>query len=236
MSETTYNIKDLSNLKYISVVYTDLNGNLHEAKTEIKHIDTEIIELYFKDRKDCNIDIQQMVTIKFICEDGLYKAKSTLKKFEKIDNNIYLSILPPNALNKQQNRKYYRINLKRTCVLICTDAEGHSDAFMSKMVDVSAGGVLIYQLESMFDNEFVSIYPAAYEYFNIVLFLDLDTVLKLSARFVRQVKAEKIDRYAFEFIKMKQADIDKISKFVTKEQVEQLKAQKQSQIPNIGSL
>ena len=133
--------------------------------------------------------------------------------------------MPPSRMNRRQNRKYYRVNLKRTCVLFVTDKEGNSTAFMSKMVDVSAGGVLIHKLESMFSNEIIIINPSDYEYFNIVLFLDLDIVLKLQARPVRTENMETSPRYAFEFIKMKQSDIDIISKYVTKEQVEQLKMQ-----------
>ena len=80
----------------------------------------------------------------------------------------------------------------------------------------------------MFDNTYVSIDPAAFSYFNIVLFLDLDIVLKLSARFIRHEKQSDSDRYAFEFTRMKQCDIDTISNYVTKEQVERLKLQMQN--------
>ena len=221
-----YNTADLSKLKYVKVIYTGLDSNLHEVKTEVKFIGNELIALYFRDyNRGFNINYPQKVTVKFVCEDGLYSAQSVLQKIEKVDDIVYFTILPPGKMDKRQNRKYYRINLKRTCVLITTKKDGTSSAYMSRLVDVSAGGVLIHRLESMFNDKYVSIEPKDYDYFNIVLFLDLDIVLKLSARYIRHEKAEDSDRYAFEFTRMKPADTDTISKYVTKEQVEQLKMQ-----------
>jgi len=225
MTEMNYNTADLSKLKYIKVVYTGLDSGWHEVKTEVKFMGTELISLYFRDNRGFNINYPQKVTIKFVCEDGLYTAQSTLQKIEKVDELVYFTILPPARMDKRQNRKYFRINLKRTCVLIATKKDGNSAAYMSRLVDVSAGGVLIHQLESMFNDKYVSIDPINYDYFNIVLFLDLNIVLKLSARFIRHEKADESDRYAFEFVRMKPGDIDTISKFVTREQVEQLKLQ-----------
>ena len=75
----------------------------------------------------------------------------------------------------------------------------------------------------MFNSDIISINPELYKHYNIVLFLDIDTVLKLSARYVRQEKHDGIYRYAFEFTKMNPKDVDTISQYVTKEQVEQLK-------------
>ena len=229
MTEMGYNTASLSKLKYVSVIYTGLDGNLHETKTEVKFMGTELISLYFRDRKDFNINYPQNVKIKFVCEDGLYTATSTLQKIEKVDTVVYFNILPPGRMDKQQNRRYYRISLKRACVLIATDEEGHSMGFMSRLVDISAGGVLIHKLESMFKDEYVNLEPEQYKYYNIVLFLDIDIVLKLSARFVRQEKGEDTYSYAFEFMRMKQSDTDTISKYVAKEQFEQMKLQKSTQ-------
>ena len=225
MTEMGYNAAELSKLRYVKVIYTGLDNKQHEIKTEVKFLGEALISLYFRYKQCFDIQYPQEVTIKFVT--GLYIAKSTLQEIKKDDNLVYFTIVPPARMEKRQNRRYYRINLKRTCVLVATDANGNSSGYMSRLVDVSAGGLLIHKLESMFSDEYVTIDPLSYKYFNIVLFLDIDTVLKLSAKFIRWEKGEESSRYAFEFMRMKQSDIDTISKYVNKEQIEQLKMQQQ---------
>ena len=225
MNEIGYSTAELSKLKYVKVKYTGLDDKQHEIKTEVKMLGEALISVYFRDIGDFDIKYPQQVTVKFVTDAGMFIAKSILQSIKKSDNYVYFSIMPPARMIKHQDRKYYRICLKRHCVLICTDEEANSIAFMSKLVDVSAGGVLIHQLESMFNDDIVNINPENFKYFNIVLFLDIDTVLKLSARYVRQEKREDSYRYAFEFIRMKQKDTDTISKYVAKEQLGQMKLQ-----------
>ena len=135
--------------------------------------------------------------------------------------------MPPKKIEHRQNRKYFRITLKRTCVLVATDEEGNSTAFMSKLVNISAGGILMHKLETMFESKYVAINPDDYAFFTVVLFLDVDLVLKLSANYVRQEQAdEATPSYAFEFIEMKNRDINAISKYLTKKQLEQIKQRK----------
>lgn len=225
MVEVGYNVAELARLRYVKLTYSGVDGNPHEIKTELKTLSDAAISLYVRCRTYPEIQCPQQIIIKFITDNGLFEAISVLQRIEKVDNIVYFLIQPPTKMIKCQNRKYYRVNMKRTCVLVATDENAHSTAYMSRLVDVSAGGILIYKLESMFDNEFIAIEPENYKQFNIVLFLDIDVVLKLSARYVRQEKHDKFYRYAFEFTNMKQSDIDIISKYVTKEQVEQLKMQ-----------
>lgn len=223
MAEINYNTADLSKLKYVKVAYTDSDGVLHEVRTEVKFLGSDNVSLYFRNNREFKANYPQQVAVKFVAEDALYSAEATLQKIEKVDTFVHFTISPPQRMDRRQNRKYYRINLKRACILIATDKNGSSTAYMSRVVDVSAGGVLIHKLESMFDDKIISIEPSNYERFNIILFLDLEIVLKLSAKFIRQEKADKFERYAFEFINIKPSDVDTISKYVTKEQVEQLK-------------
>lgn len=221
MTQIAYNNTILSNLKYVKIDYVE-DDELHEITTEVKSVRNNLIQVYLRSRKDFDIKYPQIVSAKFVAEDCLYAAEITLNNVQRVDNVIYFDLIPPKVMERIQNRKYYRISLKRTCVLIATDKTGRSTVFMSRLVDVSAGGLLIHQLESMFDRSYVNIDPSEYVQYNIVLFLDLDIVLKLSARYIRQEKAEVSNKYAFEFINIKQSDVDTISQYVTKEQVEQL--------------
>lgn len=225
MNEVSYNAAELSNYKYVKVIYKGVDNKPHEVMTDVKTLNDSEISLYFKYRVDFDIKCPQEITVKFVTDDGMFVAKSTLKELEKSNRFAFMKILPPSRMEKRQERKYYRVSMKRYCVLIVTDENGNSKGYMSRLVDISAGGVLIHKLESMFNDCFVNINPDDWKQFNIVLFLDIDIVLKLSARFVRCEKQEQYYRYAFEFIKIKESDINIISKYVTKEQVEQLNFQ-----------
>ena len=94
---------------------------------------------------------------------------------------------------------------------------------MSRLIDISAGGVLIHQLETMFSDTYVSINPDDYVRFNLVLILGTNIVLKMNARYVREEKTNKSHKYAFEFIEPDEKNTNIISKFVTQEQVQMLK-------------
>ena len=226
MNEVSYNLADLSNLKYVKVAYTGLDNKSHEVVTDVQQLGEELISVYFRYKAKFDIKYPQQVTVKFITDGGMFVAESLLQEIKKSDSYVYFTIMPPAKMIKRQERKYYRIQLKRACVLVATDKSGNSSCFMSRLVDISAGGVLIHKLESMYNSDIVSINPQDYKRFNIVLFLDIETVLKLTARFVRQEKNDVSYRYAFEFTEIQQKDVDTISKYVTKEQVEQLKLQR----------
>ncbi len=225
--EISFGKADLSRIRNIQVSYTDLDGQLQIVDAEVNFISDILISLYLRYKGDFHINYPQTISIKFITDRGLFIAHATLQEIKKQDDTVYLTILAPKRIEHRQNRKYFRISLKRTCVLVCTDEEGNSTAFMSKLVNVSAGGILMHKLETMFDSKYVAIEPFDYDYFTIVLFLDVDLVLKLSANYVRQ---EQIDEptpsYAFEFIDMKPRDINAISKYLTKKQLEQIKQEK----------
>ena len=225
MDEIGYNTADLSNMKYVKVTYTGLDDKQHEVTTDVQLLGEEVISVFFRHKLNFDIKYPQNVKIKFVTDGGMFIAESVLQEIKKSDNYVYLNILPPAKMVKHQERKYYRIQLKRACVLVATDFNGNSNCFMSRLVDISAGGVLIHKLESMYTSDFVTINPGDYSNFHIVLFLDIETVLKLSARYIRQEKNDVSYRYAFEFTNMKQKDVDIISKYVTKEQIEQLKLQ-----------
>ena len=218
---------DLTRVRDVRVTYTDLDDNSQEIFAEVNFISDTLISLYFHSKEDFNINYPQTITIKFITERGLFIAKATLQEVKKQDSFVYFTILAPKKIEHRQNRKYYRINLRRTCVLVATDEEGNSTAFMSRLVNISACGILMYKLETMFDSKYVAINPEDYDFFTVVLFLDIDIVLKLSARYVRQEQQpESPPSYAFEFIEMKNRDINTISKYLTKKQLEQIKKQK----------
>ena len=224
MRESVFDTKVLPNIAQVEVIYKGLDNNLHQANTEIKNISKENFIVNFAYEGEFTIEHPQSVDIRFVIDNALYISKTTLSYVKRVGKEIYFTIMMPKMMSLVQKRKYYRIKLERSCVLIATDENGNSTSFLSRVVDISAGGILMHKLESMYDDKYVNIEPEKYKKFNIVLFLDVDVVLKLSARYVRFEKANRLKKYAFEFTKMNLNDINTISKYVAKEQLIQLKA------------
>ena len=223
-SDMGYDTEELSKLKYVKVTYTDLDEEKHEIHTEVKFIGNTLISLYFNQSQSFYIDCPQDVILKFVTSDAMYIATTSLIETKKSGNKVYLSVVPPKKMVRQQNRKYSRVDINRSCVLVVNDNQGNSITFLSKTVNLSASGILICNLESMFDEEYVDADFSKLDCYHLVLFLETDMVFKLFARYVRHDCVNGIHRYAFHFLNMKPQDTDMIFKYVTNEQIKQLKS------------
>ena len=225
MPEVDFNPKELKALKRIGVKYNDSEGKSRIIDANIIFISDNNITLT-SEEKGLNLAPPQMVNLKFVLDNALCDGDTILDSIKEANGLTYLIIEHPKKLTKINRRKYFRIKLKRTCVLNCTYEDGRSDSFISRLVDISLGGVFFHKLESMSKDDYVKIDPSKYVAFNIVLFLDVDVVLKLSARFIRQEKGRVSYRYAFEFVEVKKKNAEKLNQFLTQEQIKQRKKQK----------
>ena len=194
-----------------------------EAKNnEIKQEENEDITEE-KESREFDIECPQEIMLKFVIGDLLYIAKSTLKQVDVKATKVYFRISAPKILELQQQRKYYRIDIKRFCLLVGVNKEGNSTAFVARSINLSAGGVLINRLESMTSNKYITINPEDYEIYHLIIVLEMDQVLKLSARYVRQEEGRKSYKYAFEFVDIPEQKTDFISKYVIRKQLEELR-------------
>ena len=160
--------------------------------------------------------------MKFVIGELLYVAKAELKGIEIKAAKIFFSLKAPDVLKFEQHRRFYRIDLKRLCILTGTTKEGSSDVYVARSINLSAGGVLINRLETMEDNKYAVINPEKYNKFSMIIMLEMDKILKLKARYVRQEEGKKSWRYAFEFIDISEDKINYISKYVIGKQIEEL--------------
>ena len=213
----------LKSLERIGVRYTTRDGSSKIIDTSIVFLSDNNLTVSFSGNKDFKPDCPQDISLKYVLNNEFCSADTILSDIKSAHGLTYFIIQYPEKVSQVNRRKYYRISMRRACVLIVTDEDGNSKSYMSRLVDISIGGLLIHKLESMFSDEYVKIEPSKYKYFNVVLFLDIDVVLKLSARYIREEKGRVSYRYAFEFTDIKQTDIDMISKYVTKEQIRQRK-------------
>lgn len=227
-NEMYFSLAELHKLKYVKVIYTDFEDKRHEVSTEVKFIGELLISLYFQTEEDgFDIECPQDVTLKFVTSDALYIAKSSLKEVIQTGNIVYFSINPPEKMTRRQSRKYARAELDRTCVLSIADDVGHRTTYLAKSLNMSACGILLYNLES-FDSDDImqeKLEMSKYDCYHVVVFLEQNIVLKLFARFVRDEYVDGTYRYAFQFLNMKQKNIDLICKCITNEQLKMIKLQ-----------
>lgn len=198
--------------------------NSEKEETQEKSEENKEEESKEEESKEFEIECPQQILVKFIIEDLLYVAEATLQEVNVRRPRVYFKIKAPEILNFQQHRRFYRIDLKRLCLLIVTNKEGNSTAFIAKSINLSAGGVLINRLETLTeDNKYVRINHEEYENFNLVIVLEPDKVLKLSARYVREEEGKKSWKYGFEFTDMPQEKTDYINKYVIGKQIDGLR-------------
>ena len=222
-SEIYYDIAELSKLKYVKVAYKDIDDEIHEVSTEVKFIGNSLISLYFNQTQNFYAECPQDVILKFVTTDAMYIATAILTEAKKVNNVVYLSIVPPVKIIRQQNRKYTRVNIDRTCILVVDDAKGKSTTYMAKSVNLSASGILINNLKTIiYDEPFESDF-SKYDCFHIIMCLESDMVIKQFARYVRHDYVNNSHRYAFHYMRTKPETVSMINKYAINEQIKQLK-------------
>ncbi len=179
-------------------------------------------ELEEEEKKKYSANCPQEVVLKFVIDDLLYVAKTELKGIGIKASKVYFNVKAPAVLKLKQRRRFYRIVLRRLCMLVATNITGSENSFIAKSINLSAGGILLNGLEPVVDGSRNVIYPNEYKAYNIVIVLEPDKVIKLEARYVRQEAGKKSKRYAFEFINVSPEKIDFLSKYVIRKQIEKL--------------
>ena len=174
------------------------------------------------ENKKFKVDCPQSVMLKFVIGDLLYVATAELANVQIKTTKVNFNIQAPAELKLQQRRRFYRIDLRRLCLLVATNKEGSSDIFIARSINLSAGGILINRLETMADGKFVTINPEKYEKYGMVIVLESNKVLKLSARYVREEEGKISQRYAFEFVDIEEEKTNYISKYIIGKQIEEL--------------
>lgn len=227
MAEVIFNSKEFTNVERVEITYMDTNRIWHDITGTIKFVNDESFTLFFEYDRDFKVNQQQDITIKFAIEKVVYSAITKITAVKRVDKHVFLTISSPAKINAIKQRKFYRVNLNTKGVLIATDENEQHLVYILDTIDLSAGGVLVYKLQSVFDTRNNTLNTNEIISYKIILFLDTGKVLNLSVRLVRTEQVNYIIQYAFEFINTNINDIDVISKYVAKKQIEQLKIQNQ---------
>ncbi len=210
--------KKLAELKQAQIVSEEPETTVEKEKIS----EEELKKREEKEMEKFEADCPQTILLKFVIGELLYVTTAELKSIKMKYSKIYFNISAPDILKLQQHRRFYRISLKRLCLLVGTDKEGSADTYVSRSINLSAGGVLINRLESITESKYITLNPEKYEKFNLVIVLEMNKILKLPARYVRQEEGKSCWRYAFEFVDIPEEKTNYISKYVIRKQIEEL--------------
>ena len=218
-------------IKKILVTYTDLNNTKNEIEVNRDAIGEKFISVYFLYNENFEINYPQQITLKFVTEEALYIIETELKDIIREKNLIYFTIKSPPQIERRQQRLYYRLNMTKNVIIFANDKNSENGMAMSlaKIINLSAGGVKVGNLEPLFQDDMTDIKLSMYKNFYIILILNSKTLIRLKANFSRYEKTTTGNsQYCFNFNNQRDKDIDVISKFIIVEQINQKKLEREA--------
>ena len=198
------------NINYIKLTYKDKDGFAHCIKSAIRFINSfEILVSAKFEEENINIVTPQDVDLGIACDNGLYKAKTTLTRVEKEKSYILFSMRKPMEMEYQQNREYFRVRLQEDANIIFEENE-QEIKISAITYDISANGVRI-ELDKHF---------AFPEKVNLFLYLP-QKIISVNAKYIRTDEEDDIIKASFQFENIAQPDLDYISQICFQKQLEE---------------
>lgn len=197
------------NVNYVKISYLDKDNFSHCIKAAVRLIGEFELLVSIKSDDKIFIPTPQSVELGIACDNGLYKAKTVLKKVEYDTPYILFSMKKPEYMELQQNREYFRVKLQENANIIYTKDE-QVIQFSSITYDISAKGVRI-ELEEEVK------FPEEVE---LLLFLENKTI-DVSAKYIRTDIDDNIIKASFQFTDISESDLDFISQVCLKKQLEE---------------
>ena len=217
-----FNIHKLISLQYIKVIFMDTKKELHEIRTDNHTVFDDTIQLHINSREDFNITCPIGIVLKFVTRDAIYFAKAVLKEIRRTKDKVIFVLKAPQKTIRQQNRKFYRINIDRPCVLL-VEGKNNNQIYVAQTVNISKGGVLISDLESMLNDEKVTLQLPKDAGCRFTIFLEHNLKIKTYAQYVRSEYVDETYRYGFQFFDIPQRYIMSFDKYLTNEEYKLLK-------------
>lgn len=198
------------NINYVKITYKDSKAFTHCIKAAVRFIGEYELLACVKTEEDLNIVTPQEVSIGIACDNGLYKADTTLKKVEKEDESyILFSLRKPEDTEYQQKREYFRVKIHESITVIFEQNE-EVIKYPAITYDISANGVRIELDKNMTFPKDV----------RLLLFLP-DKTVDVKAQYIRSDDEDQITKAAFRFKDIPQADLDYISQVCFRKQLEE---------------
>lgn len=189
-----FNLKSES-INYIKILYNDNEDFTHCTKASVKRIDEHEIFACSRFDEGLYLKTPQDVSVSFVCENGLYRAKTVLKYVQNEEPYTFFSLKTPEEIEYQQNREYFRVKMEED-VLLSFD----HNVIPCKIYDISANGIKLKLDKEIELPEDVHIN---------ILFQPHN--IEAQAKFVRIDKYEESFLVSLSFIDLSEHDRDKIS-------------------------
>jgi len=197
------------NVNYIKISYRDKDNFVHCIKAAIRYINQIEILASAKTDEYSFISSPQTVELGIACDNGLYKAKTILQRVEYDSPYILFSLKRPEEMEFHQNREYFRVKIQEN-VNISYEIDDGTNLLSSVTYDLSAKGVRIeLEKEVEFPDEVT-----------LSLFFQ-NRIIEVKAKYIRTDIDDNIIKASFQFIDIKQPDLDFISQICFKKQLEE---------------
>ena len=201
-----FNLK-LEDVKYLKLLYKDASGNPVTSKAAIRRVNDREMLICAKYDENLNLTTPQNVTLSIVCNDGLYRTTTTLKSVSKEEPYTFFVLEPPQGLEYQQNREYFRVVVAYQCWI--NPSRDSENTVETTTHDVSANGV------SVISNTHFALKD------DTIMILNLDgRKIQTSVRFVRSERVNDDYKLSFTFTKISEQDRDFISQALIKKQLE----------------
>ena len=199
---------NLNDIKYVKILYRNELGNPSTTKAALKRANEHEFLACTKFNDKQNIETPQIITLSIICNDGLYRTKTELKKVENEEPYTFFVLAPPNGIEYQQNREYFRVAADFNCLFSAWSKDGEIN-ITAKTYDISANGISIISKEN--------IAPVG----DSDLFIVINGIeIKTRVRFVRSEQINEGFKHSFFFTNISNSDRDFISQICIKKQLE----------------
>ena len=199
---------NIEDIKYIKILYADANGNPVSAKAGLKKITEREITACLKFEDYFHIEIPQVITISFVCPDGLYRTKTKLKSYLSEAPYIILYMETPENLEFRQNREYFRVPASYQCKYYVNN-NGTPAVFDATVADISANGISIIMPVHIFPEDNAE----------IEVLTDGKTV-KTGVRYIRSERFNDGYKLSFTYTEISNKDRDYIAQLCIKKQLE----------------
>lgn len=197
---------NIENIKYLKVEYKN-NEEMVTTKLALKEkLENEFVGITHTD-ENFRIATPVEVNLTFVCDEGLYKTKTTLKDLKEDSEFTYFIIENPSTLDFQNNRQYYRTLVEYDCIYTIETNNG-IESFNAVTYDISAGGVSIITSENIVPQRETS----------IVIFMP-ERDLKTHLQFVRCESYGDDYKLSFIFTDLSERDFNALTELCVKTQL-----------------
>ena len=200
---------NLENIKYVKILYQDSAGKPCSVKAAIKTFTATEILCCSKFEDGLYIKTPQEITLSIVCPDGLYRTKTNLKYVSNDEPYTFFSVVPPQNLEYQQNREFFRVEIALDCIY-SYETNGEFINLNTQTSDISANGVSIIVPS-------LEVYSGD-AYLNITI---PEKKIKTKVKFIRSEKIDEGYKISFTFIDIPNHDRDLISQICIKKQLEE---------------